>query len=212
MTAPVTTGQSVVYLVQGRFVESDDAPVTTQFFNPANPNASIQNPAVPYRRCVAQVALKAGTPATTGTQVCPAADAGWIPLWAVTIAFGQTSITSGNIAAAPSAPAISVSGGGGGGGGGTTNWQTVSTTYTAVNGDKLIADTTGGAFTLSLPSAPVSDSTTVRIKGNFATNNLTVAGNGHNFNAGAFGTSSTYVLNADAVDVLMVFDGTAWRI
>jgi len=209
LTPPVTTGQSVVYLIEAQFQEADDAPVSEQFWNPANPNAPINNPEPPNRRDICALQVKAGTPATTGTQAAPTADAGWVPVWAITVAFGATTITAGQIAAAAGAPFVSV--GGGGGGAVTTNWTTVAGTYTASNGDKLIADVTAGTFTVSLPSAPVADSTTVRIKGNFAATNLTISGNGHNFNAGALGLLTTYVLNKDGVDVLLVYDGTNWR-
>jgi hypothetical protein len=58
-------------------------------------------------------------------------------------------------------------------------WSTKTANYTAVNGDALMCNTTGGAFTITLPAAP-SASHVVRIAdyaGTFATNNLTVGRN-----------------------------------
>jgi len=40
----------------------------------------------------------------------------------------------------------------GGGGGVSFNWTAKTTTYTAVTGDHLLADTSGGAFTITLPA------------------------------------------------------------
>jgi hypothetical protein len=59
--------------------------------------------------------------------------------------------------------------------------------YTAVAGDKIAADTTGGAFTVTLPATP-ADGDSVEIipaRGTFATNNLTVARNGENIDGAA---------------------------
>lgn len=206
ITPPVTAGQSQCYLIQAQFQEADDAGQDKQFYNVSNPNAPITNNVSPARRNKCVLSLKAGTAATTGTQVAPAADAGWTPVWVVTVAQGATTITGGNIAAHGSAPFIVI--GGGGGGGAVTPWTTVSSAYTAAAMDKLVADTSGGAFPIALPAAPVADSTTVRIKGNFATNNLTVNGNGHNW----AGFAGPLVLNKDYIDVTILFDGTNWRI
>jgi len=61
-------------------------------------------------------------------------------------------------------------------------WQTKSATYTMVAGDKIIADTSGGAWTITLPGTPaVGDQVQILdATGDFATNNLTVARNGSN--------------------------------
>ena|GEM_PF-3762364 len=49
--------------------------------------------------------LKAGAPSASPTP--PAADAGFVPLYYVTVSYGQTTITSANIATATGAPFIS---------------------------------------------------------------------------------------------------------
>ena len=111
-TAPTTAGQSVNVLIQGTMQETDTNPVLLPYMN-AN------NPAVPYggpgnngvsqptrRTCAFVAAAKVGTAATTGTQVTPTADTGYVPLAVVTIAFGQWSIVAGNITAHPSAPGL----------------------------------------------------------------------------------------------------------
>lgn len=59
------------------------------------------------------------------------------------------------------------------------SWVIKTTTYTAAAGEAIMADTSGGAWTLTLPASP-SANDVVRVAdyaGTFATNNLTVARN-----------------------------------
>jgi len=109
---PGTTGQSINYLVQVTYQDSDSAPVLLPYYNSANPslpfsgmgnNGLTQNT---NRKGVAVVAVKAGASAVTGSQVTPAPDSGYVGLYVVTVAYGQTTITSGNINLAASAPLI----------------------------------------------------------------------------------------------------------
>lgn len=206
LTAPATVGHSINYLVQGRMVVADDAAIAAQFYNSLNPNAPISNSISPFRRDTVEISTKAGTSATTGTQTTPAVDAGWIPLWVVTIAYGATSIVNANIAAHPSAPTISLGGGGGG-----TPLPTWSF-YTVANNNAVLANrswnrptTAGGAFALKLPPTP-SAGFDVRIMGSFATNNLTVDRNGSTI----VGSATNMVMNLDNMDVTYLYDGSTW--
>lgn len=104
---PVTGGQSQAYLLQAQFSEADDATANTVFWVAGTPPTSTNIPVSPARRNKCIVQLKAGTAAATGSQVAPSADAGWTPLWVITVANGQTTITAGNIATAPAAPFLS---------------------------------------------------------------------------------------------------------
>lgn len=67
----------------------------------------------------------------------------------------------------------------------TTTWITMTAAYSASPGDQIIADTTSGPFTITLPASP-SIGTTVRIidgsGSGFAANNLTIARNGNKIN------------------------------
>lgn len=207
ITPPGTSGQSQVYLIQAQFQEADDTAIPTQFYNTANPNAPITNDVSPARRDKCVLSLKAGTAATTGTQTCPAADAGWVPVWAVTVVNGAASINSGNIATAPSAPFVTV--GAGGGAPAPTNWQMVTGAYTASPGDKLHVKP-ATSFTINLPAAPVAEATVVQVKGHFAAHTVTLNGNGHNFDFGTATAAATYDLNADLLQILALFDGTNW--
>lgn len=110
--APGTTGQSINYLVQVTYQDSDSAPVLLPYYNSANPalpysgagnNGLTQNT---NRKGVAVVAVKAGASAVTGSQVAPAPDAGYAGLYVVTVAFGQTTITAGSITQYSGAPLL----------------------------------------------------------------------------------------------------------
>jgi hypothetical protein len=110
--APGTAGQSINYLVQATYQDVDSAPVLLPYYNSANPaipysgmgnNGLTQNTA---RKGAAIVAVKAGASATTGSQVTPAPDAGYVGLYVVTVAFGQTTITSASISKYSGAPLL----------------------------------------------------------------------------------------------------------
>lgn len=87
-----------------------------------------------------------------------------------------------------------------------------TTTYTAVTQDEIFANSSGGAFTITLPATPTAGNR-VRIadySGNWATNNVTVARNGSNI----LGAASDYTLNVnDAWTEFVYVDSTqGWRI
>lgn len=99
-TAPPTIGQSVDYLIEFRFLEADTATENRQFYNAA-PQV------VPtIRQDSADIKSLQGTPATSGTQVPPAVEPGYVPGWVIRVAYGQTAITSADISVHPNAPFI----------------------------------------------------------------------------------------------------------
>lgn len=107
LSAPGTAGQSVVYLIQAAFQESDVDPVVLPYYNAANPEQPYLGPnnsgaaLATRRRQSVQLQLKAGAPATTGSQVPPPVDAGWTALALILIANGQSTVLSGHIAPVP---------------------------------------------------------------------------------------------------------------
>lgn len=113
--APVTSGQSVVYLIQAAFVESDAGATVLPYYNAANPatpwagpnNTGVSQNTI--RQDICSITIKTGVAATTGTQVTPAPDVGFTALWAITVANGQSTVTSGNIAVVSGAPFITES-------------------------------------------------------------------------------------------------------
>jgi hypothetical protein len=106
VTAPTAAGTSIVYLVQGQFVEADVDPVVLPYYNASNPALPYLGPGnsggaqVTVRQQTVTVQLKAGTVAPTGSEVAPAADAGWIGLATIDVAAGQTALSQSNIATA----------------------------------------------------------------------------------------------------------------
>jgi hypothetical protein len=91
-------------------------------------------------------------------------------------------------------------------------WATKTANYTAVAGDQINANTTGGAFTVTLPATP-DDYTTVTLAdhaGTWATNNLTVGRNGSNIN----GEAADLTCDVSAKQILLRYEGATigWRI
>ena len=114
--APTTSGYSINYLIEASFVEADTTNVVLPYFNSANPSQPLsgQNnsgtPQATERQGQVQLVAKAGTAATTGTQSTPSPDSGYVGLAVVTVAYGQSTITSGNIAPYTGTPSIAASG------------------------------------------------------------------------------------------------------
>ena len=113
ITPPATAGYSQNYLIEAQLLESDATPIVLPYYNAATPSSPYSGPAntgvsqntVRTQRVSLQ--LKAGVPFATGAaQNVPSTDSGWVALWIVSVANGQTQITSANIAMAPGAPFI----------------------------------------------------------------------------------------------------------
>jgi hypothetical protein len=112
LTAPGTAGFSQNYLIEASFVEADATPVVLPYYNATNPAQPYSGPAntgatqntLRTQRVLLQAV--AGVAATTGTQTTPATGAGNVPLYVVTVANGQTAITTAQIVAAPLAPFV----------------------------------------------------------------------------------------------------------
>jgi hypothetical protein len=80
---------------------------------------------------------------------------------------------------------IGVTGATGPAGSGSANWSTKTSAYTAVTGDRLLGDTSGGAFTITLPATPAAGNYIEfnDPKKTWPTNNLTIARNGSNIDS-----------------------------
>jgi hypothetical protein len=80
---------------------------------------------------------------------------------------------------------------------------------TASDKDGIIADTSGGIFTVTLPAAPETGAQVAIVDGaNWATNNLTVARNGSTIE----GLAEDLVLDIGGVAVHFIYDGTTWEV
>jgi hypothetical protein len=98
---------------------------------------------------------------------------------------------------------IAASGGGGG------SWKFKTANYTAVTGDSIIATTTSGSFTITLPATPSQgDSITIADGDNWQTNNLTVARNGSTIK----GLSEDLVMDLAGAKIDFVYSGTTWLV
>lgn len=120
IAAPSVAGQSINYLIQATFQETDisvdptsgASPVVLPFYNDSNPTQPYSGPnntgqtSNTFRQGSVVLNAKAGISATTGSQVTPTPDSGYVGIAVVTVANGQTTITSGNISAYSGAPAI----------------------------------------------------------------------------------------------------------
>src|SRR5258708_3776971 len=110
--APITSGFSINYLVEAAYQDADTTSLVLPYFNSANPAIPLNGPGglgtpnMTERQGLVALQVKAGTAATTGTQTTPAPDAGFVGLFVVTVAFGASTITAGNISQYAAAPFI----------------------------------------------------------------------------------------------------------
>lgn len=90
---------------------------------------------------------------------------------------------------------------------GSSAWVTKTANYTAVDKDRILADTTSSAFTITLPATPTAgqEVTISDAGGTFSTNNLTIGRNGSNI----LGLAQDLVLDVsnDSVN-LVYYNGT----
>ena len=93
--------------------------------------------------------------------------------------------------------------------GGAPGWSRKTTTYSAAVGDQIVADTSGGSWTLTLPATPTIGAY-VRISdgANWKTNNLTVARNGSTIE----GASEDLTVDIGSVILELIYDGTTWEV
>jgi len=118
---------------------------------------------------------------------------------------GVTSIVAGtgiSISGATGAVTVSASGGAG--------FSAKTTTYTAASGDNILANTSSGSWTLTLPASP-STGNTVRVMdgfGTFDTYPLTVARNGQTI----MGAAEDMTLSLAGVATTFVYNGSTWRV
>jgi len=93
-----------------------------------------------------------------------------------------------------------------------SDWLTKTGTYTAFAGDKIFANTTGGAFTITLPASPtVGDEIRfVDVANTFDTNNLTVGRNSEKID----GTTADLTVATEGAAFALVYSGSSfgWKL
>jgi hypothetical protein len=88
-------------------------------------------------------------------------------------------------------------------------WITKDTAYSALVGDRILADTSGAAFAVTLPATPTNgDEIWFADPGsNWAANALTVNGNGKNIDDAA-----TFAGDLNGGYFTLIYNGTAWSV
>lgn len=87
------------------------------------------------------------------------------------------------------------------------DWITQTSAYTAAKDERILADTSGGAFTVTLPSSPANGHQVALADpgANWSSNNLTVDGNGNNIEGAA-----TFTADVDRGHFVCVYNGVQW--
>lgn len=105
LAAPTTAGDSVIYLIEAAYSDLDTSIQTITLYNVADP-ANPTNETQPRQRWgTITIVAKAGIPSSS--PAAPTADAGYVPLYAITVAYGQTVLLQSDISAASGAPFLS---------------------------------------------------------------------------------------------------------
>jgi len=104
LTAPVTAGQSIAYLIQAGITISDTDTLSIPFYNASNPTVPFTASRSKRRSAALSINAKPGTAATTGTQTAPSPDAGFNGLYVVTVANGASTVVNANIATVSPSP------------------------------------------------------------------------------------------------------------
>jgi len=94
-------------------------------------------------------------------------------------------------------------------GGGSTPWLFKTANYTAAASDRIIATTTSGGFTITLPATPSQGDEVIIADGdNWQTNNLTVNRNGSTIK----GLAENLVMDIAGVKAEFVYSGSTWLV
>jgi hypothetical protein len=90
------------------------------------------------------------------------------------------------------------------------SWVSVSTSSTVYAGQHIMADTSAGVITLTLPTTPATnEAITFADKFNtWDTNNLTIARNGNTIN----GLSENLICDIQGANITLIYNGSTWQI
>lgn len=93
--------------------------------------------------------------------------------------------------------------------GGGVEYTRKTANYTVAAGEGIIADTSGGTWTLTLPASPASGDYVLVADGNdWGSTNLTVGRNSSTIE----GVSEDLVLDISGAHITLVYDGTTWHV
>lgn len=97
--------------------------------------------------------------------------------------------------------------------GGLASWNVVTSNYTVGNNIQLLANSTGGTFTITLPATPVLANVVVIADGSgpntgWSNNNVLVNPNGKTIE----GFADNLALNISQSSVTLIYDGSTWQV
>ena len=105
ITPPGTSGESIIYLLEAQYADLDTDVQTITFYNTTNPENPTTSSEPRVREGTIAFVLKAGIASSSPT--APSADAGYVPLYNIEVAYGQTVLSQSNITVASGAPFLS---------------------------------------------------------------------------------------------------------
>lgn len=141
---------------------------------------------------------------TVGTNNVIAANGMWVG--ANTNLVGATGVAGPT---GPTGPQGATGAGSTGATGTITAWTKITANTALTANAQYIADTTGGAFTVTLPGSPVVGTIEIISDGGaWGNNNLTVARNGNTIE----GQTEDLILNISSSLVYLIYDGTTWNL
>jgi hypothetical protein len=95
--APTSTGQSRKYLISASFQETDTGATQLPYYDPQTDQAFMGPTQNTKRIQRAIINLTPGAATNTGFEVAPATPVGALPLYVITVSYGQTTITATHI-------------------------------------------------------------------------------------------------------------------
>ena len=88
-------------------------------------------------------------------------------------------------------------------------WSVRTSNYTAVDGDRVLADTSAGTFTVTLPATPINGAyVQISDANDFNTVNLTVARNGSTIE----GLTDDVILDLKGCTFEFIYNGSTWQV
>lgn len=116
LKTPVTSGQSINYLIQVAYSDVDSDPTVLPYYNAANPAIAYSGPdnagtaQSTIRSGVCHVTVKAGIAAARDSQMTPSPDAGYTSAWVITVHYGDRVVDAEAIQHADGAPFLPADG------------------------------------------------------------------------------------------------------
>ena len=91
----------------------------------------------------------------------------------------------------------------------TSQWLAKTAAYTAIAGDKIVANTTSGSFTVTLPASPTTgDEVQIADGASWTTNALTIARNGSTIE----GLAEDLIADIAGISLSIVYTGSTWQV